>query len=104
MRWDVEALYRFESSRRRETGYPPFASLARIDAPAARADEAAKAVTDAVPGGEVLGPLERGGRAVVVVRTSSRAELLDGLRPLVEAWRSSGEPFRVDVDPREVLP
>ncbi|MEX2556847.1 MAG: hypothetical protein WEB06_14625 [Actinomycetota bacterium] len=104
VRWDVEALYRFESSRRRETGYPPFASLARIDAPAARADEAAKAVSDAVPGGEVLGPLERGGRAVVVVRTSSRAELLDGLRPLVEAWRSSGEPFRVDVDPREVLP
>lgn len=104
VRWDVEALYAFESSRRKETGYPPFASLARIDAPAARAAEAAEAITAALPGGQVLGPLERGGRAVVIARTRSRAELLDGLRPLVERWRSSGEPFRVDVDPREVLP
>ncbi len=104
VRWDADALYRFEGSRRRETGYPPFASLARIDAPAARAAEAAEAVAAAVPSGEVLGPLERGGRAVVVVREASRAKLLGGLRPLVDGWRASGEPFRVDVDPREVLP
>ena len=104
VRWDVEALYRFESSRRRETGYPPFASLARIDVPAARASEAAEAVATAHPAGEMLGPLERGGKAVVIARSKSRKELLDGLRPLVEKWRSSGEPFRVDVDPREVLP
>ncbi|MGH2786174.1 MAG: hypothetical protein ACRDJ1_13010 [Actinomycetota bacterium] len=104
VRWDVDALYRFESSRRRETGYPPFASLARIDAPAARASEAAEAVAAAIPAGEVLGPLERGGKAVVIARTKTRTALLDGLRPLVERWRSSGEPFRVDVDPREVLP
>lgn len=104
VRWDLDALYAFESSRRRETGYPPFASLARIDAPAARAGEAAEAASAAVPGGEVLGPLARGARAVVVVRTTSRQELLDGLRPLVERWRANGEPFRVDVDPREVLP
>ena len=104
VRWDVDALYAFESSRRTETGYPPFASLARIDAPAARATEAAEAIAAALPRGQVLGPLERGGRAVVIARTRSRAELLDGLRPLVEKWRSAGEPFRVDVDPREVLP
>ena len=104
VRWDVDALYAFESSRRKETGYPPFASLARIDAPAARATEAAAAISAALPGGQVLGPLERGGRAVVIARTRSRAELLDRLRPLIETWRSAGEPFRVDVDPREVLP
>ena len=104
VRWDVEALYSFESSRRKETGYPPFASLARIDAPAARASEAAEAVRAALPTGEVLGPLERGGRAVVVARTKKRSDLLDGLRPLVDRWRAAGEPFRVDVDPREVLP
>jgi primosomal protein N' len=100
----VEALYAFESSRRKETGYPPFASLARIDSPAARASEAAEAISAALPAGEVLGPLERGGRAVVIARTRSRSQLLDGLRPLVQKWRSNGEPFRVDVDPREVLP
>lgn len=104
VRWDLDGLYTFESSRRKETGYPPFASLARVDAPAARASEAAKAIAEALPAGEVLGPLERGGRAVVIARTRSRAELLDGLRPLVDEWRSAGEPFRVDVDPREVLP
>jgi primosomal protein N' (replication factor Y) len=103
VRWDADALYRFEGSRRQETGYPPFASLARVDAPAVRADEAASALAKSVPGGQVLGPLERGGRAVIVVRTRSRAQLLDGLRPLVDAWRAAGEPFRVDVDPREVL-
>jgi len=104
VRWDVEALYAFESSRRKETGYPPFASLARIDSPAARASEAAEAISAALPAGEVLGPLERGGRAVVIARMRSRSQLLDGLRPLMQKWRSNGEPFRVDVDPREVLP
>jgi primosomal protein N' len=104
VRWDVEALYAFESSRRRETGYPPFAGLARVDAPAARASEAADAVASALPSADVLGPLERGGKSVVIVRTRSRMDLLEGLRPLVDRWRSAGEPFRVDVDPREVLP
>jgi primosomal protein N' (replication factor Y) len=104
VRWDPDALYRFEAARRRETGYPPFAGMARIDAPAARADEAAAAVAKAMPAATVLGPLERGGKAVVIVRAATRGELLEGLAPLAARWREAGEPFRVDVDPREVLP
>jgi hypothetical protein len=57
-----------------------------------------------VAAGTVLGPIERAGKAVVVVRADSRNALLHGLRPLVDAWRAAGEPIRVDVDPREVLP
>jgi primosomal protein N' (replication factor Y) len=103
VRWDPDALYGWESSRRRETGYPPFAGLARIDVPPARAKSLADEVSG-VPGLTVLGPLERVGKAVVAVRAPTRAALLERLGPLVARWRSAGEPFRVDVDPREVLP
>jgi hypothetical protein len=57
-----------------------------------------------MPAATVSGPLERGTKAALIVRASSRRELLDGLRPLTEKWRAAGEPFRIDVDPREVLP
>jgi primosomal protein N' (replication factor Y) (superfamily II helicase) len=101
--WDPEALYRFEAARRRETGYPPFAGLARIDLPPARGPAVAKELSE-VAGISVLGPLERSGKAVVVARAATRTALLDGLAPLVTRWRSASEPIRVDVDPREVLP
>ena len=104
VRWDPDALYRWEASRRRETGYPPFAALARIDLPPPRGKAVAADVTRAIPGATVLGPLERGGKAVVVVRAPSRKALLDGLRPLANAWRRGKEPIRVDIDPRGVLP
>ena len=104
VRWDPDALYRWEADRRKETGYPPFAGLVRIDVPPARAADVAKEVADAVPGATILGPLERGGKAVVVVRSVNRAALLHGMRPMVERWRTAGDPIRVDVDPREVLP
>jgi len=104
VRWDPDALYRWEASRRRETGYPPFAGLARIDLPPKRGEEIAAQISAAMEGATVLGPLERGGKAVVVVRAASRKALVDGLRPLASAWREEGEPIRVDVDPREVLP
>jgi primosomal protein N' (replication factor Y) (superfamily II helicase) len=103
VRWDPDVLYRWEASRRRETGYPPFAGLARIDLQPARGPAVASEVSE-VPGLSVLGPLERGGKAVVVVRSQSRAALIEGLAPLVDKWRSAGESIRVDVDPREVLP
>lgn len=103
VRWDPDLLYAWEASRRRETGYPPFAGLARIDLQPARGAAVASEVAK-IPGLSVLGPLERGGKAVVVARAPSRAALIEGLAPLVEKWRSAGEPIRVDVDPREVLP
>ena len=103
VRWDPDALYRWEASRRKETGYPPFAGLARIDVPPARAQGLAEEVSGE-PGLTVLGPLERAGKAVVAVRAPTRAALLERLGPLVARWRTAGEPFRVDVDPREVLP
>jgi primosomal protein N' (replication factor Y) len=103
VRWDPDALYRWEAARRKETGYPPFAGLARIDVPPARAKEVAGEVSE-VRGLTVLGPLERAGKAVVAVRAPTRAALIERLGPLVARWRSDGEPIRVDVDPREVLP
>ena len=103
VRWDPDLLYAWEASRRRETGYPPFAGLARIDLPPARGPAVASEVSQ-MPGVSVLGPHERGGKAVVVARASSRTALIEGLAPLVDKWRSAGEPIRVDVDPREVLP
>ena len=104
VRWDPDTLYRWEASRRRETGYPPFAGMARIDVPPKRGAEVADEVARAVPDGTVLGPLERAGKAVVVVRAKTRAAIVDGLGPLAARWRAAGEPMRVDVDPKEVLP
>ncbi len=103
VRWDPDALYRWDASRRRETGYPPFAGLARIDVPPERAVDVAARVAS-LPGLTVLGPLERKDRAVVVVRARSRNALVTALRPLADRWRADEEPIRVDVDPREVLP
>ena len=103
VRWDPDALYRWEAARRKETGYPPFAGMARIEVPPARAKGLAGELS-AVRGLKVLGPLERNGKAVVAVRATTRAGLLERLGPLVARWRSDEEPYRVDVDPREVLP
>ena len=103
VRWDPDALYHFEASRRRETGYPPFAGLARIDVPPERGAAIAKQVAS-LPGVTVLGPLERKNKAVVVARARSRNTLVKALRPLTDRWRAAEEPIRVDVDPREVLP
>jgi len=102
IRWDPEVLWRAEAAKRREIGYPPFAALARIDTPADRAgDVAALLAEDGRL--EVLGPVERQERWVVVARARRREVLLDALAPIVERWREAGEPMRVDVDPREVF-
>jgi len=103
VRWDPDALYRWEAGRRRETGYPPFAGLARIDVPPDHAPEVAEELRK-VGGLTVLGPAEREGKAVVVVRAKTRNALLERLRGPADRWRADGEPVRVDVDPREVLP
>ena len=100
-KWDPDVLYRAEAARRRELGYPPFAALARIDVPADRANEVAKDV--AAAGLEALGPVEKEGRTVVVVRARRREDLLRGLEPLASRWRAADEPMRVDVDPWEVF-
>jgi primosomal protein N' len=94
-------LYSAEASRRRELGYPPFAAVARIDVPADRAEAVAAEV--AGTGVEVLGPLERDDRTVVVARMPRRDSLLAALKPVVQRWREAEEPMRVDVDPWEVF-
>jgi primosomal protein N' (replication factor Y) len=100
-KWDPDVLYRAEAARRRELGYPPFATLARIDVPADRANEVAKDV--AAAGLEALGPVEKEGRTVVVARARRRDDLLRALEPLASRWRAADEPMRVDVDPWEVF-
>jgi primosomal protein N' (replication factor Y) len=100
-RWDPDVLYRAEAARRRELGYPPFAALARIDVPADRAAAVAREV--AAAGVEVLGPVEKEGRTVVVARARRREQLLRTLEPIVARWRAADEPMRVDVDPWEVM-
>jgi len=100
-KWDPDVLYRAETARRRELGYPPFAALARIDVPADRAIEVARDV--AAAGLEALGPVEKEGRTVVVARARRREDLLRALEPLASRWRAADEPMRVDVDPWEVF-
>jgi primosomal protein N' len=101
VRWDPDVLFHAESARRKELGYPPFATVARIDVPADRAPAVVAEVREA--GLEALGPVESEGRTVVVARARGRDRLLDALRPVVDRWRATGEPMRVDVDPWEVL-
>lgn len=102
-RWDPGVLHRAEAARREELGYPPYAALARIDVPPDRADAAAGSLRAAAPDLEVLGPAERAGRHVIVVRSRRRERLLEALGPLAAAWRDAGEPMRMDIDPWEVL-
>lgn len=104
VRWDPGFLWRAEAARRSELGYPPFAALVRIDAPGVRSEDIVREVRAAVSSAEILGPVEQERRAVVIVRSSDRAGLLDSLRPLSAKWRAEGSDVRVDVDPREVLP
>ncbi|HVL33020.1 MAG TPA: hypothetical protein VM600_05500 [Actinomycetota bacterium] len=101
-RWDPEVLWRAEAARRRELGYPPFAVMARIDTPSERAGDVVDALKGAT-GIEVLGPIEREGRTVVVARAARREVLLSALRPIATAWRADEEPMRIDVDPWEVF-
>lgn len=100
-RWDPDLLWESDATKRKELGYPPFASLARIDVPAESAEETAAAVRDL--GLTVLGPAERDGRTVVIVRAERRDDLLDGMRPLAARWRAEGAPMRIDIDPWEVF-
>ncbi|MBI4728908.1 MAG: hypothetical protein HY775_05325 [Acidobacteria bacterium] len=106
-RWDPDVLWRAEAARRSELGYPPFGALVRIEPPPAEAARIAAetaAALEGVPGGRLLGPLDREGRSVLLAKAPSRAALVGAMRPLVAAWREAGERVRVDVDPREVLP
>lgn len=100
-RWDPDLFYRSEATRRREAVYPPFAAIARIDAPPDRAKHAAEDL--AVTGLEVLGPIEGAASSVIVVRAPTRTVLLAGLGPVASVWRAREEPMRIDVDPWEVL-
>lgn len=102
VRFDPAVLLDEEIGRRKELRYPPFGGLARIEMPVATAPAVAAEVQAA--GGEVLGPVERGGTAVLAVRAPSRSALEQTLAPLAADWRARGEDTRIDIDPRDVLP
>lgn len=102
-RWDPSVLLGAECAIRAETGYPPFAGLVRLEVPARRAAEVIASARDAAPRAEILGPVQTGDRAVVVVRAADRSGLIDSFRPLAAAWRAEGTDVHLDVDPREVL-
>ncbi len=111
VRFDPSLLVAVEIDRRRSLGYPPFAGLARITAPAGSIDRIAQDVEQA--GGTVLGPVVRASReggevrdseSVIGVRASSPKALEQILAPLALRWRDSGDDARIDIDPRELLP
>ncbi len=104
VRWSTARFWRDELARREELGYPPFATLVRVDAPPERMRSVADEITRAAPQADLLGPAEREGRAALVVRSRDRQALLTALHPLAARWRAGGTDVRVDVDPVDVLP
>lgn len=101
VRYDPAVLAADQIALRKELGYPPFGGLARIAAPAGRADQIAETLQAA--GATVLGPVMRGETAVLAVRAKTRTAVETLLAPLAAAWREEGTDVRIDIDPREVL-
>jgi primosomal protein N' len=82
---------------RKETSYPPFGELVRVEISPEHVDELQRVVTAA--GGRTVGGLERAGRWGTLIRAPELEPLLEPLR----AFASSHARTKIDVDPVDVL-
>jgi primosomal protein N' (replication factor Y) len=93
--------YRFFVDRelvfRKETSYPPFGELVRVETSPESAKELERVVRSA--GAQTVGGLERRGRWGTLIRTRDLEPLLAPLR----AFASAHARTRIDVDPVDVL-
>lgn len=93
--------YRFFHDRelaiRKQTGYPPFGTVVRVEAAADALDELSRDL--AAAGGQVVGAVERRGRASALVRAPSVEPLLEPLRTFAAAHART----KIDVDPVDVI-
>lgn len=90
-----------ELEHRRQTGYPPFGVVVRVDTPAAAMADL-EAVARAAGGGVVGGVASgapSGGMVATLVRAPALDVLLDGLR----RFATEHPKARIDVDPVDVL-
>jgi primosomal protein N' (replication factor Y) len=82
---------------RKETGYPPFGGVVRVEIDPASIDDLRKAVRSS--GADLIGALPRGRKLNALVRGPDVEKLLDPLKTFVGAHSGA----RVDVDPIDIL-
>ena len=82
---------------RRQTGYPPFGAVVRVDMTGDAVDDLRATVKG--NGGDVVGVVDRAGRSSALVRAPSLDPLLGPLREFAGAHART----RIDVDPVEVI-
>ena len=90
-------FYERELQFRKQTGYPPFGAVVRVEAPTEALDELSHDIADV--GGRVVGAVDRRSRASALVRGPSIEALLDPLRAFATAHGRT----KIDVDPVDVL-
>jgi primosomal protein N' (replication factor Y) len=86
-----------EMAFRRETGYPPFGVIVRVQTPASSLDELRRTLS-AVKA-HVVGAVERRGIASALVRAAELEPMLEPLRSFAGAHART----RIDVDPIDVI-
>lgn len=93
--------YRFfldrELSFRKQTGYPPFGVVIRVETSDGSLEELRRRVIAA--GGDMIGAIQRRGRATALIRATALEPLLDPLRHFAAAHSRT----RIDVDPVDVI-
>jgi primosomal protein N' (replication factor Y) len=90
-------FYERELPFREQTGYPPFGAVVRVETPSDALDDLTDGVRQA--GGQVVGAVDRRGRASVLVRAPSVEQVLDPLRAFAAAYTRT----KIDVDPVDVI-
>lgn len=102
VRWDPGGFWRAEAALRRPLRFPPAAHAVRIDADGDGQDVAVAVRAAVPPSDDVLGPLQRDGRAALLIKCDDRVATVAALAPLRSSWSRDGRDVRVDVDPVDV--
>lgn len=102
VRWDPGGFWRREAAVRAPLRFPPAASAIRIEAEREHVERLASLRDELPPGDELLGPVPRDGRAVVLVKTDDHVATIAALDRPRRALSRDGVMLRVDVDPVDV--